>query len=92
MHRLRDIVEIELTDSEWFMLNRGLSEWGGPARCTDPMAAAMGFGDVERMFAEMDRLYQVTKEHRAMSRCDWARTLLATEIVFASSVIGSGGD
>ena len=92
MHRLSDIVEVELTDAEWFMLNRGLAEWAGPARCTDVMAAAMGFGDVERMFVEMDRLYQITKLHQAMSRWDWARTLLATEIVFASSVIGSGGD
>jgi hypothetical protein len=92
MYPLSEIVEVELTDPEWFMLNRGLAEWGGPARCTDAMANAMGFGDVERMFVEMDWLYKITKQHRPMSRWDWARTLLATEIVFASSVIGSGGD
>ena len=50
----------------------------------------MGFGDLERMFVEMDRLYQITKLHQAIGRWDWARTLLTTEIVFASSVIGSG--
>ena len=92
MHRLSDIVEVELTDGEWFMLYRGLAEWAGPARCTDVMAEAMGFGDVERMWVEMDRLKRITKRHQAMSRWDWARTLLATEIVFASSVIGGGQD
>ena len=33
----------DLTDEERHVLARGLAEWGGPARCTDALAAAMDF-------------------------------------------------
>ena len=92
MRPLQEIVAVELTDAEWSMLTRAMLEWGGPARCTDVMAAAMGFGDVPGLFAATHRFVELTDGHRAMSRWDWARLLLATEIVFASTVIGSGLD
>jgi len=72
------------------MLDRGLVEWGGPARCTDAMAVAMGFADVQDLFAQADRIVSELDAGRPLSRWDWSRTLLATEIVFASNVMGSG--
>jgi hypothetical protein len=32
-----EVVDVDLTDEERFMLNRGLVEWGGPARCARGM-------------------------------------------------------
>jgi hypothetical protein len=66
------------------------SEWGGPAACTDAMARAMGFGSVRDLFDESERLLAALRTRRPLSRWDWTRTLLATEIVFASDVVGSG--
>ena len=36
------------------------------------------------------RMIDALDQRRPLSRRDWARTLLATEIVFASDVLGSG--
>jgi hypothetical protein len=87
-----EVVGVELTGEERFMLDRGLVEWGGPARCTDAMAVAMGFADVGDLFAQADRILGELDAGRPLSRWDWSRTLLATEIVFASNVMGSGAD
>jgi hypothetical protein len=87
-----EVVGVELTGEERFMLDRGLVEWGGPARCTDAMAVAMGFADVQDLFAQADRIVGELDAARLLSRWDWSRTLLATEIVFASNVMGSGAD
>ncbi|WP_297627024.1 hypothetical protein [Nocardia sp.] len=36
------LIEIDLSDDERDVLRCGLSEWGGPARCSDALAVAMG--------------------------------------------------
>ena len=72
------------------MLKRGLLEWGGPAHCTDAMAVAMGFASVRDLFDESHRILDDLAAKRPLSRLDWTRTLLATEIAFASDVMGSG--
>jgi hypothetical protein len=84
---------IALTEQEWFLLERGLTEWGGPARCTEAFATAMGFKDVDDLLnGDGERIYRDLRHHRPMSRVDWVRALLATEIVFASHIVGSGWD
>jgi len=80
----------DLTDAERLVLTRGLVEWGGPAHCTEPMAIALGFRSVVDLFTQSDRLVDALEEERPLSRRDWTRALLATEIVFASDVLGSG--
>lgn len=87
-----EIVDIDLTDEERFMLNRGFVEWGGPARCTDAMAVGMGFENVQDLFRQADRVLNELDARRPLTRWDWTRTLLATEIVFASDVMGSGAE
>jgi hypothetical protein len=84
------MVEFELTDEERFLLNRGLAEWGGPAYCTDALAVAMGFDSVADLAVQRDRLLRSLDTGAALSRWDWTRILFATEIVFASDVVGSG--
>jgi hypothetical protein len=85
-------IEIELDDTERFVLRWGLIDWGGPARCTEEMAVAMGFPSVGDLFAESNRLTAAIAAGAGLTRFDWARALLATEICFASDVMGSGLD
>ena len=87
-----DVFDLPLTDDERQLLWAGLVEWGGPARCTDEMAVAMGFAGVPDLFAQSDRITSALKLRQPLTRDDWVRTLLATEIVFASNVVGSGHD
>jgi hypothetical protein len=84
------ILHADLTDAERFVLTQGLAEWGGPAHCTDAMARAMGFRDVANLFEDGGRIARDLHARRPLSRRDWTRALLATEIVFASDVLGSG--
>lgn len=85
-------IQLRLSDKERTMLRAGLREWGGPARCTEEMAVAMGFGGVEDLFTQGDRICEALAAGQPLSRTDWTRALLATEIVFVSNVLGSGQD
>ena len=87
-----DLIDVPLTDEERFFLQRGLGEWGGPAKCADALALAMGFHDVATLYEEGQRLKERIGRHEPLSRRDWTCCLLATEIVFASDVVGSGWD
>jgi len=84
------MVEVDLTSDERDVLNRGLLEWGGPARCTDALAIAMGFENVADLAVQQRRLLGSLEAREPLSRWDWTRILFATEIVFASDVVGSG--
>lgn len=52
----------------------------------------MGFASVVDLFSEGKRIGDAIRDHRPLARRDWARALLATEIVFASSYMGAGLD
>lgn len=86
------MVDVALTDEERFLLDRGLVEWGGPARCTEAMAIAIGFDSVADLLAEGYRIADDLSKGKPLTRTDWTRALLATEVVFASNVLGSGHD
>ena len=86
------MVSVELTSEERELLRSGLLEWGGPARPTAELARAIGFVDLDDLWAQCQRLRELLAENQPLSRADWRRTLLATEIVFASDVLGSGVD
>lgn len=90
--RLRQAIIVTVTDDERYILSRGLAEWGGPAHCTDALAAAMDFGTVAGLLIEVQRLRPLIQDGQPLSRRDWRRLLTATEIVFASDVFGSGWD
>jgi len=87
-----DMLSPNLTDDERRLLWCGLVEWGGPARCTDEMAVAIGFRSVQDLFDSRDRLIGDIESGEPLAASDWLRVLLATEIVFASNAIGSGLD
>ena len=89
---MSELIAIDLTDEERSVLRAGLVEWGGPARVTQELAVGMGFRDQEDLFRQGNRIRIDLEAGRPLSPLDWARTVLATEIVFASNLVGSGRD
>lgn len=85
-----EVVEVDLDVDQRVVLGRGLLEWGGPAVATNVLAVAMGFASVEDFAVQRRRLRAALNARQPLSRWDWSRMLLATEIVFASDVLGSG--
>ena len=79
-----------LARDEIDLLRRALGEWGGPARCSDQLAVGMGFSGVHDLLGQTRRLRSALADDVPLSAADWARTLLASEIVFASDLAGSG--
>ncbi len=87
-----ELLAIELTTDERFVLRCGLVEWGGPSHCTGEMAVAMGFGGVDDLFNRGDLLVSAIMAGDPLNAVDWCRALLATEISFISDLVGSGQD
>ncbi|MCP2048974.1 UNVERIFIED_ORG: hypothetical protein J3D58_003046 [Paenarthrobacter nicotinovorans] len=83
-------VQFDLDENEREVLRRALMEWAGPAAPTEAMAVAMGFRDVADLFAEGERIAAFIQAGRSLTKGDWRRALLATEIVFASNTVGAG--
>ncbi|MFD9541628.1 hypothetical protein [Streptomyces sp. NPDC060022] len=82
--------QLTLTDEESQLLQQGLIEWSGPARCTEEFAVAMGFEGTEDLNRRGLWIRRALAEREALDPMDWARALLATELAFASDVVGSG--
>ena len=88
-----ELIQVDLTPAEQDMLAQGLSQWGGPASPTDELARAMGFQGTQDLWRGKGReLRDALRLGKPLTRQDWRRTLLATEIVFASDVVGVGTD
>lgn len=79
-----------LTEDETRLLRRALLEWGGPARCGDQLAVGMGFANAQDLVDRTDALRDALGDDAPLSPADWARVLLATEIVFVSDLAGTG--
>ncbi|WP_406067147.1 hypothetical protein OG372_00245 [Streptomyces sp. NBC_01020] len=79
-----------LADDEIKLLRRALAEWGGPAHCSDQLALGMGFADERDLLDQCRRLQLALTDDIPLAQVDWARALLATEIVFVSDLVGSG--
>ena len=88
MESEEDLVAVDLTEIERNMLVIGLHDWGGPAYCTDPLAQALGFRNVQDLYDEGGRIADDIRHGRALSRRDWTRALASTEIMFGSSLLG----
>ncbi|WP_331733336.1 hypothetical protein OHU34_44170 (plasmid) [Streptomyces sp. NBC_00080] len=78
------------SEPEVKLLTRALLEWGGPAHCSDELAVGMGFASAQDLLDQCQRLRKALGENAPLGAGDWARTLLATEIVFVSDLAGSG--
>jgi len=87
-----DLRAVDLPDEQRSLLIGALIEWGGATRPTDTVARAMGFANRGSIHPEHERIRAALTKHEPMSKRDWARALVATEFVFASSYYGAAGD
>ncbi|GAB2570554.1 hypothetical protein [Microlunatus antarcticus] len=87
-----ELVPVELTEDGLDLLRAGLHVWGGPVTCTQEMAVAMGFDGLDDFRAERKRIYGSLWPSASLSRIDWTRALLCTEIAFTSYVAGAAWD
>ncbi|MGW2818941.1 hypothetical protein [Streptomyces sp. NPDC001415] len=79
-----------LAEDEIAILRRALLEWCGPARCSDQLAVGMGFTDAQHLVDQCLALRSALASDEPIAPVEWARVLLAVEIVFASDLMGSG--
>jgi hypothetical protein len=79
-----------LAPEEIGFLRRALLEWGGPAHASDELARGMGFADSGALVRRCAELQSDLNGDAPVAPSDWARILLAAEIVFASDLVGSG--
>ncbi|MFF8588756.1 hypothetical protein ACWIFK_20310 [Streptomyces althioticus] len=79
-----------LAQDEVRLLQRALGEWGGPARCSDELACGMGFVNARDLLDRSRTLSRALGDDDPIKPVDWARILLAAEIVFVSDLVGSG--
>jgi len=82
----------DLTKDERAILACGLIEWGGPARGTDEIARLLGFANLRSLYTEGGVIAQALRDGQSLTALDWRRALMATEVVFASDLVGSGID
>jgi len=87
-----ELLNVALSDRERFMLRAGLLDWIGPAKPTEQLALAIGFESIQGLERDVLTLRQALENGEPLSRRDWGRILIATEIGFASDVVGSGLD
>ena len=87
---MKSAEQLLLTDEEVRLLRKGLMEWSGPARCTEEFAVAMGFTSATDLPDQCSKIRSVLVAGESLESMDWARALVATEIAFASDVVGSG--
>ena len=81
-----------LIDDELELLRAGLYEWDGSASLTDTVARALRFESEADFTVQRRRMERSLGQGEPMSFADWRSVLLATEVVLASDVVGSGVD
>lgn len=85
-------VQIDLSERERDFLVTCLKCWGGADHCTEELAVAMGFESVADLFDQIARIVPAIKSNAALSRLDWERTLVASEIAFGNTLFGVAWD
>lgn len=83
-------IAVELTPVERDLLRQGVQMWGGPAYPSNELAVAMGFVDAVDLDEKVVDLQNKLRVEAPLSPRDWTRVLIATEIAFASDVLGAG--
>jgi hypothetical protein len=87
-----ELVEIDLNDEEWAFLHMGVLQLGGPTALDDVISRAIGYRDTAELRSHWSALLHALGERRPLTRQDWRRAQIATEITFASGYYGAGDD
>lgn len=83
-------ISYDLTEEEATVLGQGLLQWGGPARPTRELAAALGWTSVSDLLNGSQLLRRRIQAAEGLSALEWTQALAAAEIAFASDVFGAG--
>ncbi|GAA2590883.1 hypothetical protein GCM10010435_81980 [Winogradskya consettensis] len=81
-----------LTRAERELLRAGVTEWERSEGDRDETARLLGYGDRPEMQSDVVRLAGLPASDRPVSRRDFRRLLLATELAFASETLGWARD
>ena len=92
MTKPSNLIQIQLNDTERTVLRGGLVEWSGPCRCSEELAVAMDFKSLSDFELQRHHLIEAIEAGHPLSRRDWRRVLLVTEISLMWNVVGSGLD
>jgi len=83
-------VDVGLTRDELAFISAGLGQWGGPARAEPESAVIADFRGVAEMDEATERLRRSVANGDPLSRRDWRRVLVLTELIFGSDTFGAG--
>ncbi|SNR59477.1 hypothetical protein SAMN06272737_11488 [Blastococcus mobilis] len=83
-------VDVRLPDGERRLLQAGIGEWSGSARCSPGLALLLEFGSCDHMEAWLPGAQRALAAGDSLLPRDWRRCLVLTELAFASDVLGSG--
>ena len=83
-------VDLGLTQDERRFIIDGLAQWGGPARPRREPAVLAGFTNAEEMDSGAERFQRALESEEPLSRRDWRRVVVLTELIFGSDTFGAG--
>jgi hypothetical protein len=83
---------VDLSDDEWNLLSQGVLQLGGPTALDDAISRAIGYENTAELLDHWATLLAEVKARRPLSRRDWRRAQIATEITFASGYYGAASD
>ena len=85
-------VDVRLPAAERRLLQAGIGEWSGPARCSSGLALLLAFDSCDHLEAWLPGAQRAVAAGAPLLPRDWRRCLVLTELAFASDVLGSGYD
>jgi hypothetical protein len=80
--------DLGLTGDECALIADGLAQWGGPASAAYESAVLASYPSSDAMRAGIEALRCALEDR--LSRRDWKRVLILTELIFSSDVFGAG--
>jgi hypothetical protein len=83
-------VDLGLSRDEVEFMVAGFGQWNGPARPEPGPAQLVGFDNADEMADGIPRLRDALRGGAPLSRRDWRRALIATELIFGSDAFGAG--
>jgi hypothetical protein len=82
--------DLSLSADETRLLLAALLQWCGPANCSEEFAVAMGFRNATLLSTTCWKIRDAIQRDEPLQPMDWARAILATEVGFASDLMGCG--
>jgi hypothetical protein len=86
-------IDVGLNREEVEFMVVGFGQWFGPVRPEAVSAQLVGYGTTDEMADGISRLRDALRAGAALSRRDWKRVLIATELILGAmpSAQGSNG-